>query len=446
MEPIEKTLKLVREDLKAQLRQRGPYWKLAELLGVKRRYLYDVLNGKNALAFEFYLHMVKTLDLHTPVPMQTFERLLVGKPEELLVAQRGNEKLATCHFLSRLVTRVDRLKEAPLGADTPGTSFSPYLSAIEEQRFGDRWAALEAAEDLAVRIARYLENVDGPKPATAMGELAATIALWASIQRSRGFRGLAFTAFNAAFPLARHADDPWAEGSCYQRAAYLLRDVDRPDLGNGFINQAGSHFLAAESPLDSWRCLMDSGCMLNSCGLYDQSMSAYRRALSRLPGDEWRFRVGALQGLGLNLRLTGKPEQARTVLVKAADECQKADFVLGHVHWSRALTEFDLGDDVGALKHFHQAFELLGRYGSAADIALVCMDQAQILLKLKRNRELVPLITGTLAWLPKLRANPILLRAFENFLDLARAARTGLAELLKTRETVAQACRLGEIA
>lgn len=444
MEPIEKTLKLVREDLKAQLRQRGAYWKLAELLGVKRRYLYDVLNGKNALTFEFYLHMVKTLDLHTPAPMQTFERLLVGKPEELLMAQRGNEKLATCHFLSRLVPRVDRLKEAPLGADTPGTSFSPYLVAIEEQRFGDRWAALEAAEDLAVRIARYLENVDGPKPAMAMGELAATIAQWASIQRARGFRGLAFSAFNAAFPLARHADDPWAEGSCYQRAAYLLRDVARPDFGHGFINEAGGLFMSAESPIDSWRCLSDKACLLSDCKLYQQSNSTYQLALIRLPGSEWRFRASSLQGLGVNARLTGKPEQARNYLIRAADECQKEDLVLGHITWSRALTAFELGDEVGALTGLKQSVELLARFGSAADIALVCMDHAKLLLRLNRQRELVPLIKETLGWLPRLRANPILLKVFEKFLDLARAARIGLTELEKTRESVVKASRLGE--
>jgi hypothetical protein len=444
VDPIEKSLELIREDLKAQLLQRGPLNRAAEVLGVNPRYLYDVLNGDNAFAFEFYLQLVQTFDLHTPAPMQTFERLLVGEPEELLLAQRGSEKPETCHFLSRLVPRVQRLKEAPLGADTPGTSFGTYLSAIEEQRFGDRWAALEAAEDLAVRIARYLESVEGPKPATAMGELAATIALWATIQRMRGFRGQAFTAFKAAFPLARHAGNAWAEGSCYQRAAYLLRDVDRADFGHGFINQAGGLFMGAESPIDSWRCLSDKACMLSDCGLHEQSSATYQLALVRLPGSEWRFRVSSLQGLSVNARLTGRPEQARDFLVKAAAECRKQDLVLSHVKWSRALTDFELGDEVGALTGLRQSVELLARFGSAADIALVCMDHAKILLRLNRQRELAPLIKETLGWLPKLRANPILLRTFEQFLDLARVARIGLTDLEKTRERVIKASRLGE--
>lgn len=435
------------EDLKRQLRLRGTLQDASLALGFGPRYLYDVLNGEkegHPLTAKLYLRLVRMYGLSFPSSIRTLQQRSFDKPVEILQDHREASTPPFSAFLSRIKRRVGVLLHGEASAEVPGISVAPLLATIEEQRYGDRLSAQEAAQKLAYETLKRLESGEGPKPAKEVGELAATLALWATIQRQRGFRDLAIEAFAFAFPLARHAKDSWALGCCYQRAGYLLRDFDRPDLGYGFVTEAIGHFSASRSQLDAWKCLMDRANMLLSNGNVPESISEYQNSLLVLPGSEWRCRVGALQGLGVNYQLQGKSEQARDSLAAALSECRKVDSFVGHIKWASAKVEADLREPEKALNLFHQATELLARFGSAGDVALVCLDHAELLLSLKRYRELVQVVAGVGRWLPQLHANSMLCRAFATFVDLARAARLELAELENTRKAVTEAARLGD--
>ncbi len=435
------------EDLKRQLRLRGTLQDASLALGFGPRYLYDVLNGEkegHPLTAKLYLRLVKMYGLSFPSSIPTLQQRGFDKPVEILRDHRESSKPPFSAFLGQIRRRIGVLLHGEVSAEVPGISVARLLAAIEEQRYGDRLSAQEAAQKLVFGALKRLERGEGPKPAKEVGELAATLALWATIQRMRGFRDLAIEAFAFAFPLARHANDSWALGCCYQRAGFLLRDFDRPDLGYGFVTEAIGHFSASRSQLEAWKCRVDRGNMLNSNGNVLESISEYQSSLLLLPGSEWRSRVGALQGLGVNYQLQGKPEQARVSLAGALAECRKIDLYAGHIKWLSAKVEASLGQSERALNLFHEATELLARYGSAGDVALVCVDHAELLLSLKKYRELVQMVVGVGRWLPQLNANPMLCRAFDTFVDLARAARLELAELENTRKAVTDAAKLGD--
>jgi tetratricopeptide (TPR) repeat protein len=432
------------KDLKRQLRLHGTLKQHAIGLGLHERFFYKVLARKIRLPVDIYLKLVQTYDLCLPASFKTLEQRTFDKPVEILLAQREQKELASNAFLGRLSSRIFRLLACEIDGAAKGRSVRAILAELEELRFGDRLAAQKGAEKLAHSILHDLEETKGPKPAGELGELAATLALWATIQRSRGFRDLALNAFTMAFPLARRSGDHWSLGSWYQRAAYLLRDLDRPDLGFDFLGEALNHYSAGQSQIDTWKCLMDRGLMLGSQGKFVESNNVYEISLQRLPGSEWRFRVGAYQGLSVNSQLQGNFEAARSHLASAIGECRKQDLVLAHLKWISARIEAELGHHERSTRLFQEALEQLSHFGSAADVALVCLDQAELFLKLQQYPALVQLVAGVAKWLPKLYANPMLCRAFERFVDLARVARIGLADLENTKAEIREAWKLGE--
>jgi tetratricopeptide (TPR) repeat protein len=422
-----------------QLERRLYLWD--ELLGKQEGYCYNLFSRETKMPVRFTLEVSDRLNDSPVAFMQAIDKDPLKDPVRFLLAHRESSVLPANDFLDGLEPRVKALLAARSMGHLTAPSERTLLEELEEQRHVDRLGALKGAEALALRIIDSLEKIEGPKPRRLLAELAVSIALWATVQRSRGFRNLAVKAFALAFPISKASRDGWARGSCYQRAAFLLRDCGRPDLGYEFLKDAVLYFSFGDSLLNAWRCQMDCGCLLGSAGRLEESTEAFEMALEKLPGSEWRFRAGAYQGLGINARKSGNPEEARDFLFKAARECQTRDLLLGHISWSLAKAEAELKNEKSSVKLFHEATELLGRFGSAGDVALVSLDYAEALLKLGRSGQVLSLLTKVNSWLPNLGANPILAKAFKQSVELGLTARIGLAELQNVRCKVELACQ-----
>jgi len=254
---------LFKKGFRRRLRLEGHLKDLALGFGKPSGYISNLLSGETAIGVQF-LYEVRRKFGWSPASLfregisQPFE-----DPVATLLSWREQPKLPSCDFLDRLRPRCAELLAAKI-EKVPAASELNLLEDLEEKRFGDCRAAQDGVEELAFGIAFSLESLDGPKPQKRVGELAAALALWATIQRQRGFRDLAINAYSLAFPLAKASRDSWAQGTCYQRAAYLLRDLDRPDLGFDFLRDGILKFSATENQVNSWRCYVDIGCMLNS--------------------------------------------------------------------------------------------------------------------------------------------------------------------------------------
>jgi tetratricopeptide (TPR) repeat protein len=445
LKPKDEELPLDLEDFRRQLKLHGNLYDVAIRLGLHPRHFYEVFARRKPLTLEVYFRTVRVLNLSLPAGIKTLDQQVSDKPVEILLAHREGRKLATNGFLSRMATRISAILRCDVAKRHIGPSIAANLAELEELRNSDRLEAQKATQELAYDELRKLEEQQGPKSSSDMGGLAAILALWATIQRSRGFRDLALKAFTLAFPLARRSGSHWALGCCYQRAAYLLQDLGCPDLGFSFVNEALGYFGAGSSQLDIWKCLVDRGNMLGYAGKHVESTTEFEIALLRLPGSEWRQRVGAFQGLGLNALKRGKPQEARSHLKSAVNECREVDLYLGQIKWVMAQVEGDIGEHTTALRLYHEATELLAKFGSAADVALVCLDHAELHLKLKNDEACAQIAIGVARWLPKLRANPILCRTFDKFVDLARVARARLADVERARSEIREAWKkLGE--
>lgn len=432
------------KELKRRLRLHGTLAELDALLGKSAGYLYNLLGGEAKVTLPFLWKIDGQLGISPIALLRAVKQEPFEDPAEVLMAHRESAQLPASPFLDELLPQLSALLESEVARDVSVPSEYPVLEALEEQRFSDRIAAREACEKLAVKILQTLQDLPPLKPRKLVGELAATFALWGTIQRSRGFRDLAVKAFGLAFPLAEHSGDPWALGVCFQRAAYVLGDLGRNDLGYDFIRDALVFFSADGSPTNLWKCHVDRGLFLTGCGKLEAAKKAFEWALERLPGSEWRNRMIAFQGLGVIARRRGECQKARDFLVSAAAECQRTDILLGHVNWSRGKVEAELHQLSVARNCFDEATMLMAKYGSAGDVALICADHVEVLLRQNEPRRAALMVAEVASWLPRLRANPILCRAFAQFLDLARTARVELANLPEIREDLEKAWKQGE--
>lgn len=435
---------LLMEELKRQLRLSGTLRSLAPTFGLEEGQLYNKTSQEAEMSMSLLCQLPSKVALSPSALLRkglldTFE-----DPLSILLSQREKAELPVNPFLDGLKPRFLTILEAKVDRQSSVPSQQPVIESLEEMRYHDRAAAGPACEKLILEMVDKLEEIPGKKPRKMLGELAAALALWATIQRSRGFRDLSVKAFTLAFPLVFSSGDAGARGSCYQRAAYLLGDLDRPDLGYEFIRDAVLYFSAEGTSSNLWKSHRVRGHFLAENGKLREAQEAFELALEHLPGSEWRDRVGALQGLGVVARRMGQAIKARGFLDSAVAECKRVDIILGHVQWSRGLVESDLGNWTASRVHFEQGTSLLGKFGSAGDVALICVDHVEVLLRQKDTSRAVVIVSQVAEWLPQLRANPILRRAFSQFLDLARTARIELARLPKLREDLRAAWKRGE--
>lgn len=432
------------KELKRRLHLHGTLKDLNPLFAKADGYFYNLFSGEAQLSLAFLLEVESKLNISPVSILRAAKQEPFEDPAEVLLAHRESAQLPASPFLDDLLPRVKAALESEVALHIPIASEYMVLEALEEQRYSNRTAAREACEKLTVKILQTLEDMASPKPCKLVGELAAALALWGSIQRARGFRDLAVKAFALAFPLASHSRDSWALGVCFQRASYVLGDLGRNDLGYQFVRDALVAFSAEGHSANLWKCHVDRGHFLLGCSWLEHAKDAFELALKGLPGSEWRYRMSAFQGLGIVARRQGEREKARGFLISAAAECQCTDFLLGHVKWSRGRVEAELGQLSAARIFFDEASTLMAQYGSAGDVALICVDHVDILLRQNEPRRAVRMISEVATWLPKLQANSILCRAFAQFLDLARAARIEPAKLPEIRKDLEKAWKQGE--
>lgn len=434
----------VGEELKRQVLLNGTLRSVAPALGLDEGQAYNRFSKPDNVRLAFVL----SLPAKIRVSLWAILRKGVKDSEEdalsVLLSQREDPELPPCSFLDPLAPRLTALFSTKVARNLSAPSQQPIIETLEEQRYTDRAAARGAVEKLIIEVVGALEEFEGAKPRKLLGELAAALALWASIQRGRGYRDLAVKGFTFAFPLAVQSKDFWARGSCFQRAAYLLGDLSRNDLGLDFIRDAIVYFSTEGSSSLLAKCQVDRGHFLLNCGRYSESSEAFERGLDLLTGSDWRNRVSALQGLGMNARAQGHLEKARKFLVLAASECARIDLVAGHVNWTRANIEADLGNLAAAREYHEEATKILGQFGSAGDVALVCVDYADVLWRQRDTKRAETLATEVASWLPSLGGNKILCRAFGKFLDLIRATRMESMKLPEIRESFKDAWKLGE--
>jgi tetratricopeptide (TPR) repeat protein len=411
---------------------------LAHYLGKGDRYITNLFSAKFKIPVTVLLDIAGFLGFAASWLIDKIAPRLPPLPEDqlLFVAEEGG--FPADPFLDDLARRLALLKDLPVESKDGLCCYRPMLEALEEERLRDRLSVRVKAEALAEQLlGELLAAGSGPLSGRRLSELAVTLSLWAAIQRSLGSRNLAAKALTAAFPIVRRSGKAWAFGICLRRAGYLLYDLGRPDLSCGLLDQALWHFLEDGSRLELMKVFVDRGAFL--AALPDgstESNRAYMQALEALPESEWINRASAWQGLAFNFHKAGKLDKALQYITEAKAACLEANYILGCVRWREGAILFDQGQFATAQTSMRDALNLMGRYSSAGDIALVALDYSEALIRADHLAEANQLIVDVTRWLPELRSNPLLHRALSRFLDLARIGELTLAEVENTRQTV----------
>lgn len=439
LESIDPYYKAALQRLKSLLQDEAELSRLSLALGKSSRYLSNVFSEGGNLPLSCVLQLSQLTGIPAEVFLQNVGPKRIWLPEELLhrERERGTKVKQESAFLVELTPRIEKLKTAEVKPVSPG-SRSTLLDHLEDERFRNRLGAMQQTEALLGELTDEVEAraVKGPLPGPRLGELSAGIALWATIQRTLGFRNLAVQAFQLSFPLARHARDSWASGTNHQRAAHVFHDLNRSDLALEFLAEALWHFDAIDSSTDRWRCYVDRGTFLDGLLEFEAAKASFEVALRLLPPGEWRWRAGSFQHLALGAQKQGKLKESLEFGKQGLAECREMDLVAAFLMWRHAavLAEMKQGED--ARRAFQASLELVGKFGSAGDFALVALDFAEYLQRSGNAEECLVLATDVARWLPELRANPILHRTMSDFLDLIRLGRLTLALVQETRAKV----------
>lgn len=425
--------------LKSLLQDEAELSRLSLALGKSSRYLSNVFSEGGNLPLSCVLQLSQLTGIPAEVFFENIGPKRIWLPEELLhrERERGTKVKQESAFLTGLAPRIERLKGAKVDPVVPGRRRT-VLDPLEDERFRNRQGAMQQTEALVEDLTVECETraAKGVLPGPRLGELSGAIALWATIQRTLGLRNLAINAFQLSFPLARLSQDSWSNGTNHQRAAHVFHDLGRPDLALELLAEALWHYDTIDDSTDRWRCFVDRGVFLDRLPDPSNAASSFHVALAHLSEQEWRFRAGAFQGLAYLAHSSHRLDDAVLFAKRGIAECREVDNILAFLKWRLAATLFDLGKSLDAKEAFRESLSLVGKFGSAGDIALVALDYAEVLLRSGQHSEFTVLVAEVTRWLPSLRANTVLHRAMSNLLDLSRLGQLSLVEIQKTRAKV----------
>lgn len=412
---------------------------LSLYLGCGKQYVTNLLSAKFQMPLASFLKIADFLGIPASWLLDRAAPKAPPLPEDQLLLECEDPKLPANTFLDPLLWRLAAVQDLPVEKVDGLHCYRPVLEDLEEEATVDRHSALAKTEELANRLVRDLltSPASGPLPSRRLGELAASLGLWANLQRSLGLRTLAVKALVEALPLARRSQDRWAYASCLQRASSAIYTLGRPDLACSLLDQAFRNYFEAGAHSEIKRLFVDRGVFLTAfTDSHAESIAAYSYALDVLPKSEWRHRASAFQGLALNYNRLGENEKALDNVLEAMATCSSEAYIFGCAKWRQGIILFDMGQFGAAKVAIREALDLLGRFSNAGDIALVSLDYAEALIRADHLQEANRLIEDVTRWLPELRQNPVLHRALSRFLDLARIGELRLAEVEHTRQTV----------
>lgn len=404
-------------------------------LGKHERYLTNLFSEKFSITVETLFEIAASCGLPVSWLLDRAAPQTPPLPEsQMLFEYQGT--LPDNAFLDEVVWRLAQLDRSMVQEQPGLICYRPLLESLEEERLLDRLAVLNKVEELTQRLLTELREKSGAVPSRRLGELAASLALWATIQRTQGHLGLAVKAFLSAFPLVRRSEYAWAQGICFQRASHLIRELDRPDLALAFINEAQCQFTIAEAWQEVWRVYVDRGTHYSTFPAFPESTAAYLVALEHLPASDWRYRAGAFQGLSTNAHRQKRLSEAREYLERGLQECRQPSLITAYLRWREAAILADLGQSRESLSAFQVSLNQMGHFASAADIALVCLDYAEALLRSNQIGHFKALVRDATQWLPALRSNASLHRVLAAFIDNVRLGDVSLEDIDAARRKV----------
>jgi tetratricopeptide (TPR) repeat protein len=382
---------------------------LAQALGRNPGYFQSV--GK--LSLSSILEALPHLGIE---PRHFFAGAFVGpriSPTLALRLERERPKGRGDAFLAAIEPKIIEAHAAEV-TDDPAPSNRQVIERLEDLRFRDHDQARAELQRLIHRLLDGAQLECGRFSALMVAEAAAALTCWAAVRRMKGQRDLAGDALVLAFGLAMRSGDAWAEGLCYKRGAFLMREYGRPDTALEWLDEAAFCFERSGDEKERKHLLADRGQVLADLGDTEHARRSFEAALRILPGESFRHIASAHEGYArVAAQIEGRREEAREHLRSALACFRCPDYAYAHVLRGQGSFQLAQGEIALATATLREALGHLQKFGSIFDVAMLALDIAPLVASRKDNSELRTFVDQLRDWLPALRRN----RAIRELLD-----------------------------
>ena len=396
---------------------------LSEQLGHAHNYVRRLLSGEIPLQMETLLAVLGTLGLP---PELFFEQVFQGRatadPVAVLKFYREGDGLPRDPFLDEIEPRVEALLQRHIDPYLEVEDFSAELAQLEEQRMEDREGAKDALEELAREILDRCESLEEDLPSQHVAELTQACSIWAVIQRVSGYRDNSCDMYLLVFRLLKKAGGELrAAAACFQRAAYLLRDLAAPEAGLSFLSRSTDLFLKIGDLEGVGRTLVDNGVVAWNLGEVARATQEFKAALKILPGSATRHRAAALANLA---RCYEEQDQLVVAIEHIRHACRlysdRVDILAAQNLAIRARIAGRLGNEAEVEESFDKAMYIYRREGHPGYVLFVALDYAEWLLSVGRTQQLLVLADEMFEMAKFFRKNRLIDSALMEFIRTAK--------------------------
>lgn len=396
---------------------------LSERLGHAHNYVRRVLSGEIPLQMETLQLILRHLGMPPELFFeQVFQSRPAADPVAVLRFYREGDGLPRDPFLDEIGPRIETLLERTIDRHADVESWSEELEQLEERRFEDREGAKEALEALARAILDRCEQFADDVPSRHVADLAGACSIWAVIQRISGYRDNSCDMYQLVFRCAHRAENHFGTvAKCYQRASYLLRDLDAMRAGLFFLRVAGDHYLRAGDVGGLGEVLVDRGKLLFNLGDPATAEREFRSSLKILQPGALRHRATAHAALARILDGDDRLTEAMLEIRRACDlYSERADIVSAQVKVLRGRIAGKLGLHDEAERSFVEAFGIYEQSGHPGYILFAGLEYAGLLLTAGRTTRLAKLADQMFSIGRFFRKNRLIDSALMEFVRMAK--------------------------
>lgn len=407
---------------------------LSERMGQSRGFVNKVKAHARGGRIADLLHSLEALGDEMPTDLlhQAFEQVPVDAVAVLSCSRQRQSGLKPNRFLERFGPRLRALIEQ---GPTPGNwrSQGETLRAFEKLRFNDRELSRAKLEFFVGTAVSLLEKL-GSRPQAAFADLACALGSLAAAHRVGGRRDDALDLLLLAHPLAILSDDPLAEGSWYQKAAFLLVDLGRCDRAYEFVQEAAMLFFVTSGAGRQAELQVDLAYVLCHAGRGSEALKVLKRVLPLVPTNDRETLLSAHQLRAIEFRKLGRYAEASEELGRAMALAVDGHLGSASLHWSKAKLAILMKDSETALQSFQEAIKLHLLHGNTADVAELTFDYAEFLLGENRRSELRALVDTISCWASEIKGSRRVREVLENFVALDELRKLDAASIIEVRK------------
>lgn len=295
------------------------------------------------------------------------------------------------------------------------TELARIYAELEELENRRHYAAHEVAETCRDAILGATNSRLGSFGYLEALRLTGLAGIWASIQRRKTQLFRAREAVRHSLIIARRLGDSSLYANQLQRASYVLRELNTPDLAVLALRESAELYRVDGNEIGAIYTLLDRAALAANCNRLPEAERLYTAGLNLLPREDRSvYRATATQGLATCFDLRGDIEGALALLTESASISDPRDTRLrGLLLWTAANIQRRLGSYSEAEAKYFEVLQIFEDLEFADLILRLALDLSLSLVKSGKYSDLERLRAAVLRFLPRIRKQKTLQFQYE---------------------------------